>query len=185
MILRSNPAWVGVTRFGESTPLRLAERFVADNLGLRLALRAMANDPQLRVRYQLAFSLGALRPGTPLRNELLLQLLQRDGRNPWFRLAIQSSLGAGAGHVICLHGDRFEIGDEFRHRPVAVVASGKGEQRDRRRAQPIPSRCRVHDFSLFHTHVDGRVTAWKQGRIPNHSLTGIPKNRYPIGNLRG
>ncbi|MCH8828649.1 MAG: cytochrome C, partial [Planctomycetes bacterium] len=77
--------------------LRLSERFLADDLRLRLALRTMVNDPHLRVRYQLAFSLGALKPGTPMRNELLLLLLHHDGKNPWFRLAIQSSLGDGAG----------------------------------------------------------------------------------------
>ena len=40
--------------------LRLAERFEADP-ALRAKLDKMTDDPDLRVRYQLAFSLGATR----------------------------------------------------------------------------------------------------------------------------
>lgn len=37
-----------------------------------------------------------------MRNELLLRLLHRDGADSWFRLAIQSSLGEGAGEFFAM-----------------------------------------------------------------------------------
>lgn len=77
--------------------LRLAEKFAAESPAIRAKLIAMVDDPDIGVRYQLAFSLGAA-PG-PSRAAALVRLLQSDGDNRWFRLAAQSSLNEGAGEV--------------------------------------------------------------------------------------
>jgi putative membrane-bound dehydrogenase-like protein len=55
----------------------------------------MAADPSIRVRYQLAFTLGEL--SVPGRGLVLATLLARDLDNPWVCGAVLSSLREGAG----------------------------------------------------------------------------------------
>jgi putative membrane-bound dehydrogenase-like protein len=79
--------------------LRLAEHFESDQ-EIRAQLAKMADDPDLRVRYQLAFSLGAVQGEMPSR--ALAQLARRDGADPWCRLAVLCSVNARAGEVFRL-----------------------------------------------------------------------------------
>jgi putative heme-binding domain-containing protein len=79
--------------------LRLAEQFASDR-EIRARFAKMADDPDLRVRYQLAFSLGAVPGEMPTR--ALAKLARRDGADPWRRLAILSSVNARAGDVFRL-----------------------------------------------------------------------------------
>ena len=58
-------------------------------------LLTMVDDADARVRYQVAFSLGAI-PQTADRNAALTELLVRDGGNSWVRMAVFSSLAEGA-----------------------------------------------------------------------------------------
>src|SRR5262249_7631884 len=67
------------------------------NSEIRAQFVKMTDDPDLRVRYQLAFSLGAV-PGERS-SRALAQLARRDGGDPWFRLAVLSSVNARAGEV--------------------------------------------------------------------------------------
>src|SRR5438552_4324397 len=60
----------------------------------------MSADPDLRVRYQLAFSLGAVQGEMP--NRALVKLARRDGADSWFRLAILSSVNGRADEVFRL-----------------------------------------------------------------------------------
>jgi putative membrane-bound dehydrogenase-like protein len=84
--------------------LRLAEQFAFDP-EVRAQLVRMTDDPVLGVRYQLAFSLGAV-PGD-LPNHALARLARRDGGDPWCRLAVLSSVNTRAGDVFRLVlGDR-------------------------------------------------------------------------------
>lgn len=72
--------------------------------GLMQRLEALAQDPEPRVRYQLAFSLGALRDRRTAK--LLATLARKDGENPWMRLAILSSVNDRAGDLFAeLLGD--------------------------------------------------------------------------------
>ncbi|HEV7222417.1 MAG TPA: PVC-type heme-binding CxxCH protein [Pirellulales bacterium] len=64
---------------------------------LREKLLEMTEDENLRVRYQLAFSLGELKEAARL--EALAKLARRDAGDRWMRLAIESSLAEGAGQV--------------------------------------------------------------------------------------
>jgi putative heme-binding domain-containing protein len=68
--------------------VRLAEAFETD-AGICARLEQMTDDPDFRVRYQLAFSLGCLSGESPTR--ALVRLARRDGSDSWFRLAILSS----------------------------------------------------------------------------------------------
>ncbi|MBI1913960.1 MAG: c-type cytochrome [Planctomycetes bacterium] len=76
--------------------VRLAEQFEAAP-EVRAKLGKMTDDPNLRVRYQLAFSLGVVQGEMPGR--ALARLAVRDGADSWVRLAILTSAGKCAGDV--------------------------------------------------------------------------------------
>jgi putative membrane-bound dehydrogenase-like protein len=79
--------------------LRLAEHFESAP-EIRAQFKKMADDPDRRVRYQLAFSLGAIQGEVP--NQALAKLARRDGADSWCRLAILSSVNSRAGDVFRL-----------------------------------------------------------------------------------
>ncbi|MDA1053448.1 MAG: c-type cytochrome [Planctomycetota bacterium] len=116
--------------------LRLGERFVSESPALVARMCRMTEDTDNRVRYQLAFSLGAA-TGTE-RKAALSRLAVSDGSDPWFRLAILSSLYQGSGDVFesvvsnqefrdAPHGREFllalakQIGTNHRQDEIAVV----------------------------------------------------------------
>lgn len=70
--------------------LRLAETF-AEQPDIRDGVLRLAKDPDLRVRYQAAFSLGAF-AGDAV-TQTLKQIAVKDGANPWMQLAVLSSVG--------------------------------------------------------------------------------------------
>ncbi len=76
--------------------VRLAEQFSSEPaIGSRFA--QMIDDADLRVRFQLAFSLGAI-PGDAA-TRALAGLAPRDADNSWLRLAILSSANGRAGEL--------------------------------------------------------------------------------------
>ncbi|HEV3006938.1 MAG TPA: PVC-type heme-binding CxxCH protein [Pirellulales bacterium] len=77
--------------------VRLAERVVEESPDVRQRLFELNDDDELRVRYQLAFTLGELTE--PARLTALAKIARRDVGDRWVRLAIQSSLATGAGEV--------------------------------------------------------------------------------------
>jgi len=84
--------------------VRLAESLAADSSAIRDRLTAMTDDPDLRVRHQLAFTLGTLPSRS--RTAALAKILKRDGGDRWVRLASFSSLADGASDLLTvLAGD--------------------------------------------------------------------------------
>lgn len=86
--------------------VRLAETIAGESVELRNEMFAMARRPAqgrsalpIEVRYQLAFSLGEL-PSTTVRNLALAAVIREAVDEPWMRLAVRSSLTAGAGLVL-------------------------------------------------------------------------------------
>jgi putative membrane-bound dehydrogenase-like protein len=82
--------------------LRLAEHKPFDS-AINGRVLEMAADPDLRVRYQLAFSLGEF-TGRDIMHALL-RLIRSDGQDSWFRLAILSSANdhqASLFHVLLM-----------------------------------------------------------------------------------
>lgn len=77
--------------------VRLAEGLVAGSPELCSRLCRMADDPDIRVRYQLAFTLGMV--NDPARSAALAAIAKRDGGDRWMQLAVQSALDRGAGGV--------------------------------------------------------------------------------------
>lgn len=80
--------------------LRLSEEFIDESPALTVKVTSMTDDDDLRVRYQLAFSLGASSGAS--RNGSLAQLALKDGADAWMRMAVHSSLADGAGEVFGL-----------------------------------------------------------------------------------
>jgi putative heme-binding domain-containing protein len=70
--------------------LRLAEGFGL-SAGLAKQLEVLVNDPEPRVRYQLAFTLGFFQQ--ELATKLLTDLARKDGENPAVRFAVLCSAG--------------------------------------------------------------------------------------------
>ncbi|MCI0460328.1 MAG: hypothetical protein L0Z62_25525, partial [Gemmataceae bacterium] len=79
--------------------LIVVEKLAASAPAVAAKLAGMTADADVRVRYQLAFSLGEL-PSGPQRNSALVQLARRDGGEKWVRLALLSSLGQGGDAVL-------------------------------------------------------------------------------------
>ena len=75
--------------------MRLSESLLSDSPLLTAKLATMTDDDDLRVRNQLAYSLGAAsgREATAA----LVKLAETDGGDSWMRLAIQTSLHSSAG----------------------------------------------------------------------------------------
>jgi putative membrane-bound dehydrogenase-like protein len=87
-------------------------------------LRLMAADPSVRVRYQLAFTVGELR--RPDSAQVLATILLGDPTNRWMQAAVFSSLATGAGDLfLTLGGDARvrsdPIGQEWLHRLAAMI----------------------------------------------------------------
>ena len=81
--------------------VRLAEKLAGSSAAIRERLLALVADPGLRVRYQLAFSLGEL-PPSPQRTQALVDLARRDATDGYVRVAVLSSLAEGAGAALSL-----------------------------------------------------------------------------------
>lgn len=78
--------------------VRLAEQFVNASPLIVTRLNNMVDDPESIVRYQLAFSLGAL--PVPTKARALTALARQSAGDSWMELAIHSSLHDGLGAVL-------------------------------------------------------------------------------------
>jgi putative membrane-bound dehydrogenase-like protein len=87
--------------------VRLGEQFAGRSPAIAAVIAAMAEDSELRVRYQVAFSLGAFR-GTSAK-AALAKIVLRDGADRWVQLAVLSSLHEGAGELFDLVGRDVEF----------------------------------------------------------------------------
>ncbi len=105
----------------------VSEPQLPDSPALRAKLVALANDPELLVRYQTAFSLGGM-TGTA-REAALARLAVRDGADPYVRFAIHTALETGAGAVLALlAGDAEALKSEGGRQLVQVLAAQIGRQ---------------------------------------------------------
>ncbi len=77
--------------------LRLAEPFCKDEARVQKRMEDLLGDNDPLVRYQLAFSLGAMQGTKPA--PALAALAFRDAADPWMRMAILSSVSACTGEV--------------------------------------------------------------------------------------
>lgn len=76
--------------------LKLAERFQSE-VAIRSQMQKMVDDPDLRVRFQLAFSFGVVE--SEATTKALHRLAVKDGKDPWVRLAILTSAHGRRGDL--------------------------------------------------------------------------------------
>lgn len=77
--------------------LKLAESFAPSSPAIVAAMCAMTSDPDIHVRYQLAFSLGSV--SSRATGRALAAMMRANGASEWVRLAVLTSLESGAGRV--------------------------------------------------------------------------------------
>src|SRR5262249_52044994 len=80
--------------------VKLSERFYPNGIpseGLWSRLKGLVNDPDINVRYQLAFTLGEIK--LPGKMDALEQLIIRDHASSWLQAAVLSSLSQGAAEL--------------------------------------------------------------------------------------
>ncbi|MFP6582320.1 MAG: PVC-type heme-binding CxxCH protein [Candidatus Hydrogenedentota bacterium] len=91
--------------------LRLSEPLLPSSAPLRKRVLEMADDASVRVRYQLAFTLGE-HPDAQNPPDAFLALIASDGDDAWMRLALLSSLTGGAGDVLATMLREGSAGDD-------------------------------------------------------------------------
>ncbi len=116
--------------------VRLAERLAplsgsaGEKLGRKLA--TLSNDPDIGVRYQLAFALGESKDPAKIRT--LAEIIHRDSGDRWVRSAVLNSLRNGASAMFerLVAGARFRDsagGQEFLRQLVGVIGT-RNESRE-------------------------------------------------------
>ncbi len=109
--------------------IKLSERFLHDGAAspqMLAQFQALAGDPSITVRYQLAFTLGEIKGETKIK--ALAVIAQRDRESSWTRTAVLSSLAQGAGELFAvLSGDAAFCdtvqGEDFLRELVVLVGS--------------------------------------------------------------
>lgn len=109
--------------------VRLAERWLQrgqTHPALADKLIALAEDPDPRVRYQLAFTLGECRH--PRRVAALARIVERDHADPWIPTAVLTSLARGARELFFLLAAKptltaSETGQGFLRQLVATIGA--------------------------------------------------------------
>lgn len=114
--------------------LRLGEERLPESAKLRMAVAALADDPSPRVRFQLAFTLGAA--DSPETVTALARVARRDADDRWTQTAVLSSIhGSGVGLLESLAKDRDLFEGDFRAREqlltrLAALVGAKADDAD-------------------------------------------------------
>ena len=128
---------------------------LSEGKGVTSALLRLVDDPNPRVRFQLALSLGEF--DDPRVEDALARLAEKDGADPWARAAILSSarrpaelLRKGAGPAEILHGLAVTIGarnvdaeltaalEPAARHPAVLQGLGEGLKRRGRSLSSVP-----------------------------------------------
>ena len=158
--------------------VQLAERLLDSSPTIRSRLASMTADPELIVRYQLAFTLGAL--PEPERSHGLAALALRDRGNEWMELAIRSSAVESAGTLLALLADD----PEYAHSDVGLAMMGTlatqvGKQQ---RPEDIAAVGRIvtalasQQTPLLHALV--RQLSFKQGSAESEQLNAATEGSF-------
>lgn len=164
--------------------LRLAEPLFLSGkdelLSSRLA--ALADDPDIEVRYQLAFSLGAILSGRPVMREAsdnalaaATQIAKRDGVDKWISLALLSSLRDSALSFVfgTFHNDG-EVADLPHVRPMIEKLVGQIASQDDPQSIGIIS----SSFNSLPAHRDDLALAVTRGL-----MQGLKKPKSEVSKL--
>jgi putative membrane-bound dehydrogenase-like protein len=102
--------------------LQLAERWL-DKGGMLARVLKRTDDPDRRVRLQLAFTLGA--SASPEVLPALARLAKADGQDPWMQAAILSAVPERAAALVRLLGEQADERGLPLLRPLAAVAGAR------------------------------------------------------------
>ncbi len=109
--------------------VKLSETVANQSAEVRARLYTLSADPNIKVRFQVAFSLGAIKD--PQRISRLADIAQRDGADPLMRMAIQSSVFDGAGQLLTRLANQATFFDGSpRNELVKSLAAQIGKQKD-------------------------------------------------------
>jgi len=132
----------------------LSERLVTNGLisdVLWGQLRMLAGDPSLRVRYQLAFTVGEI--ARPDKAPVLAQIIRRDPGNRWIRNAVLSSLAEGAGDFFLLLASdprfRTDVAGNELLRQVALMIGSKGRLDEVRQVISFATQPQLDRLQIF------------------------------------
>jgi putative heme-binding domain-containing protein len=112
--------------------IRLSELGTMKAPAVQKRLLELVNDPQVEVRYQLAFTLGDVR--APESAHALAALMKRDSGNEWMEWAVLSSVSENAGEVFSLLAADKEFAQETKGQAflqeLATLIGRSGKQDD-------------------------------------------------------
>ncbi len=117
--------------------VRLSERLPDVSSAVRSRLYQLADDEDMQVRYQLAFTLGMVPPGDG-HTAALVKLARRDGMDRWMRFALLTSLRGVESFNLLLVDEGFRRGEAGRQVLVAM-AMGLGQSATGRRRRRLPA----------------------------------------------
>jgi putative heme-binding domain-containing protein len=103
--------------------LRMAEPFLGKSKPVGDAALALAKDPSVRVKFQLAFSLGGWQDARVL--PTLAQLAAAHDDDPWFRTAVLSSTGDSPGRFFTLLAPKGMAPEMLAGLGALIAAQGK------------------------------------------------------------
>lgn len=138
-------------------------------------LLSLVSDPEIRVRYQLAFILSEMKRGA--RNSSLSLLFSQDYKDPWMRAAILNSLGEGADYsfftstVANLEGQKV-IEDpaamqEFLSQLIGLIAAQK----------------KTNDISLLVSYLGGLGNHNQTFALARALISGLQRTGMPVTTL--
>lgn len=99
--------------------VRLTEARLSQAPDLLQRVQALAEDPEIRVRFQVAFTLGAVNPAQAVPS--LVRIARRDPGDEWIRIAVLSSAKDSASSLLM---------DLLQDRKFSATASSRGWFRD-------------------------------------------------------
>ncbi|MEO1994096.1 MAG: c-type cytochrome, partial [Planctomycetaceae bacterium] len=143
--------------------LRLADRWLTTNEPLLAKAAAMTDDPDPRVRLQLAMTLGESSDPTAIHG--LHTLAVQSGQERWMAAAILSSARESAGPLLValLRHDKLPSGPRNLLTPLAATLGG---QRDAQRIDQILPRLEGHKPEIQSACLSGLVAGLARGNQP-------------------
>jgi putative membrane-bound dehydrogenase-like protein len=112
---------------------------IKPNQRIQDRLAGLVHDKDIRVRYQIAFTLGNVR-FTPshLRAKLLARLLGHDGKDPWMRFAVLSSISQIPGDVLAqLSTDANYRQSDAGQQVMIAIAQQVGRQNQKQQVEVV------------------------------------------------
>jgi putative membrane-bound dehydrogenase-like protein len=153
--------------------VRLSEPYLKDNEELRELVVAIADDPELSVQYQVAFTLGECTGAE--RNAALAKIARQHSSDSWFRLALLSSSVYEPGAIFAaLTGDaeyrKTDAGRAFLE-ALALQTGATGLEPDLTLALETIDALPVEEDALAQNAVRGLIEGMKQAGKGGESQT--------------